>query len=494
MLRGIFMRIASRFLWMVLLASSACLFGQASKQPDTPSSQQQSPDAGEYARGFKAGLAQHQELLQETRDQIVQVQKEIDKAKFANEAFIAFYTLVTALLLGEGFLSLHRQKSRGKELEAQAGLATTNASQAAAEAKVAAGDAGQLVANAKAELDKITAARKDLFSELGAYLRQTIEATTALDPDTFDVFQQALVNEIDHITFLGSAAFHLRKPENTDELNSYCEGLLFTVRGHLLRSRPAEALKRIDMFFKLTKAPNHAKDSDRARMYGYRASAFMELLSRAIAEPAASRKPRDVEKIRRYRNEISDGLLKAKNLDATWSGLYYHEAYFHSLFPVPPDVTDPARRTALMISGQERALELYRRLIQEHDKLRPNMVGVARWNICCCLKRLADQSGSYQELFKELQGFPRESEIRDRNIHDGNSIDHTSENLWSSLMQDDVFFAKDPTQPLTAAAYKSQWVTILDQKADLEPWRDRCAHYRASNKQMNSWKIKVWEP
>jgi hypothetical protein len=478
-----------------LVVSASISFGAEPKEGRRPHPANRDPGPGEYARGFKAGLLQHQELLQETREELVQVRHEVDEVKSANELFLILNGILTAFLLGEGFLSLHKQKSQSKEIHAKATTAVNQATTAATDGETSARSAGELVARARVEMDKILGERKALFSQLPVYLKQTIEATSALNPDTFDAFHQSFVNEMDHLTFLGSTSFRFREPESAEELNPYCETLLHTARGHLVKSRPVEALKRIEMFFQLTKSPKYdakTADKDKARMYGYRGSAYMQLVKQVESEATALKKPDSQEKVRKYRKEIAESLQKGKDLDATWSGSYFHEAYFYSLFPVPLEIIDPKERSRMSLEGQHRAIALYRKLIRDCLTLRPNIVGVARLNICCCLRRLADEAGSYDMLFDELRTFPSESEIRDHNVHDINGIDQTSEDLWPSIMQEGVFFEKGP-KVLSDHDYKANWVKILEGKANLTSWRERYSYYRVSNAAIEPWKIKVWE-
>lgn len=450
------------------------------------------PDADPYAAGFKAGLAQHEKLLQEARDELGRVQKEVDSAKSNNEWFLTLYGILTAFLLGEGILSLQKQKSQSKEIQKEAHSAAKEATKAAGDAQESAENAKDVAAKAGVEIDKILKARQALFSELPVYLEETIQASSALNPDTFDVFHKVLVNEVDHLTFFGSS-FRFREPESPEEMRAYCDSLLVTVRGHLVQGRPAESLKRIEMFFKLIRSGKEVKDEDASRMYGYRASAYMELL-RAVESEAALKKPQTLEKARKYRKEVTASLENAKNLSANWSGAHFYEAYFYSLFPVPPDISDPQERARIYLAGQQRAISLYRSLIHDYAKLSPNMVGAARLNICCCLKRLADDSGNYDKLFAELQGFPSESEIRDHNLHDSRNIDQSSEDLWSSLMQDDVFFQEGPAKGMSKKDYKAGWVNVLDSKANLLPWRDRYSYYASTTSSLSAWKVKAWEP
>jgi hypothetical protein len=489
------MRLVSQLFLAVMLSASAFPSAQTPNKNAAPSPPPASTDSDEYARGFKAGLAQHQELLQDARDELARVRQEVDGVKVANDRFLALYGVVTLLLLGQGAFSLHKQKSGSKEVQTAAADAIRKAKQAAKNAEESAQKALNLVNDAKVEMGKVFEARRTLFSRLPEYLKETIETTSALNPDNLDPFHQASVNEIDHLTFLGSTSFHFRVPESADELNTYCDCLLITARGHLAQSRPAETLKRIDMFFELTKSPlNEVKNAAKARMYAYRGAANLELLKRVQSEATALNKPETQEKVRRYRKEISESLQKARDLDATGSGSYFYEAFFHSVFPLPPGIVDPKQRTATHIKGQNRAIELYRTLIKDYATLRPSMVGAARLNICCCLRRLADESGDYEALFAELRTLPSESEIRDHNVHDSSSLDQTSEDLWSDMMQDEVFFAKGPSRNWTEPEYKAQWVKILEGKANLTPWRDRYSSFRASSAAMGSWKIKAWEP
>lgn len=490
-----------RILFLLFLAAAllmpVSLSAQKSGQTSAPApNSSPTPTLDPYTQGFKDGLTQHQELLKAAQDELARIHQEVDKTKFANELFIGLYTLTTLLLLGDGFLSIQKQKSRSEEVQATATNAAAQATKAATEAETSAQKAVQLVDGAKLEMDKVFAARKTLFTELPMYLKRTID-TTALNPDNFDVFHQASVNEIDHLTFLGSPSFRFREPESAEELGTYCNSLLMTARGLLAQSRPAETLKRIEMFFELSKSPHYAAknaDTDRARMFGYRAAAFMDLLKRLQTEAAALRKPEAQEKVRKYRREISESLHKSKDLDANWSGSYFYRASFCSLFPLPPDVVDPVERATTYKNGQERAIDLYRTLVSDHAKLLPSVVGAARLNICCCLRRLADESGDYDALFTELRSLPSESKIRDHNVHDSDGIDQTSEDLWSSIMQDDVFFGKAPIRNWTDQNYKTQWIDVLDTKANVGSWRERYSYYRASNAAMDSWKIKAWEP
>jgi hypothetical protein len=78
-------------------------------------------------------------------------------------------------------------------------------------------------------------------------------------------------------------------------------------------------------------------------------------------------------------------------------------------------------------------------------------------------------------------------------LHDSNSPDTASDDLWSNLMQDETFFTHDP-KILSAKDYKAEWAKVLEEKANLIPWRDRYNYYVASTPAMQSWKIKVWEP
>jgi hypothetical protein len=443
----------------------------------------------DYALGFKAGLAEHEKLLDETRLELQQVQKEVEKVKTYNDWFLAIYAALSALLVGEGVLSLQKQKKESEHLRKKAGEATKQALKAAADAEALVTSTKGIADQTKKEMEKIFAARKALFSELPIYLEETIQA--ALNPDTFDLFHKAVVNEVDHLTYLGSTLFRFRAPETDDERKAYCDSLLVTARGHLVQLRPVEALKRIDLFFKLSKDADSIKDPDRSRMYGYRASAYMELLDQ-LKSDLALKKPESYEKARKYRKEITAALENAKKFNADWAGARFYEAYFYSLFPVAPDITDPAQRRPFFLDGQQQAIKLYRSLIHDYAKLQPNMVGAARMNVCCCLKRLADDSADYKPLFGELVSFPAETQIRANNAHNSASIDQTSEDLWSNLMQEDVFFANALNATYSELDYKAKWIEILNAKADLSPWKERYNHY--PNTTMRSWRIRVWEP
>ncbi|MGA7219484.1 MAG: hypothetical protein WBX38_14270 [Candidatus Sulfotelmatobacter sp.] len=111
-------------------------------------------------------MTQHQELLKAAQDELARIHQEVDKTKFANELFIGLYTLTTLLLLGDGFLSIQKQKSRSEEVQATATNAAAQATKAATEAETSAQKAVQLVDGAKLEMDKVFAARKTLFTEL----------------------------------------------------------------------------------------------------------------------------------------------------------------------------------------------------------------------------------------------------------------------------------------------------------------------------------------
>jgi len=185
-------------------------------------------------------------------------------------------------------------------------------------------------------------------------------------------------------------------------------------------------------------------------------------------------------------------LENAKNLHANWAGAHFYEAYFYSLFPVSPDITEAQQRRQFSLDGQNKAIGLYRRLIHDYAKLQPNMVGASRINICCCLKRIADDSGDYKPLFDELAAFPSESQIHANNAHDSTSIDQTSEDLWANLMQESALFEKELNPNFPEKNYKTQWVNILNVKADLSPWQERYTHYL--NATMRAWKIRLWEP
>lgn len=487
------MAFRSRVLSLAFLASAFALsFGQDSRPPkkiDQPPAKD--PDAGEYARGFKAGLAQHQELLNETRQELDRIRQEIEKVKANNDWFLGIYAVVTGLLVGEGVLSLNKQKTQSEEIRKKAGDAADQATKAAADAEALVNKSQDIATKSQAEMDKILAARKALFSELPIYLEETIQAASALNPDTFDLFHKAVVNEVDHLTYLGSTSFRFHEPETEEERKAYCDSLLITVRGHLVQLRPVEALNRISMFFKLSKDADRIKDAERSRMYGYRAHAYMGLLDQLKSDLALNR-PDSLEKARKYRKEIVAALENAKTLNADWAGAHFYEAYFYSLYPVSPDITDPRDQQQFSRDGQLRAIHLYRALIHDYAKLQPNMVGAARMNICCCLKRLADDSGDYKPLFDELSSYPSETQIRSNNAHNTNSIDQTSDDLWSNLMQEDVFFAKEVTPQSAANDYKLKWVAVLDSKANLLPWRDRYRHWLTPS--MRSWNIRVWEP
>jgi hypothetical protein len=482
-----------RLLSLAFLAFALTLLsGQNSKQqPGKNQPPPPEPDPGEYARGFKAGLEQHQELLNETRQELEQVRREVEKVKSNNDWFLALYGLVTALLLGEGVLSLNKQKSQSEEIRKKAGDAAELATKAAADAATLANQTQDIATKSKAEMDKILAARKALFSELPVYLEEKLQAASALNPGTFDLFQKADVNEVDHLTYLGSTSFRFHEPETDDERKTYCDSLLFTVRGHMVQMRPVEALKRIDMFFKLSKDVASIKDAERSRMYGYRAHAYMSLLDQLKSDLALNR-PESRDKARTYRKEVVAALENAKTLNVDWAGARFYEAYFYSLYPVSPDITDPQERRQFFLDGQQRAIDKYRSLIHDHTKLLPNMVGEARINICCCLKRLADDSGDYKPLFDELATYPSETQIRSNNAHNTASIDQTSDDLWSNLMQEGVFFANKLTGTYPVADYKIKWVDTLNINANLSPWRDRYVHFLTPT--MRSWSIRVWEP
>jgi len=490
------MAVFSRLMHFVSLAVFfsfiiAVSVAQTSKPGDLPSGQPSPPPGSDYANGYKAGLAEHQQLLDETRRELDHVRQEVEKVKSNSDWFLSIYALLTAFLLGEGLFSLHKQKSQSEEVRKKAGDAAKEATKAARYARKLAARTKMTADKTNIEMEKINAARKALFSQLPVYLEQTIQAASALNPNTFDAFHKAMVHEVDHLTYLGSTSFHFHEPETDQERKSYCEALMVTVRGHMVQMRPAEALNRIDMFFKLSRNSESVKDSDRSRMYGYRAHAYMALLDELKAD-LALKKPESQEKARRYRMEITAALENAKNLNANWAGAHFYEAYFYSLYPVSPDMTDAQQRRQFFLDGQSKAIHLYRRLIHDYAKLQPNMVGASRINICCCLKRIADDSGDYKPLFEELAAFPSESRIHANNAHDSGSIDQTSEDLWANLMQESALFEKELNPNFPEKNYKTQWVNILNVKADLSPWQERYTHYL--NPTMRAWKIRVWEP
>jgi hypothetical protein len=101
------------------------------------------------------------------------------------------------LLLSLAFLAFALPLLCGQNSKPQPGKAEL-ATKAAADAATLATKTEAIATKSQAEMDKILAARTALFSQLPVYLEEKLQAASALNPGTFDLFQKADVNEVDH--------------------------------------------------------------------------------------------------------------------------------------------------------------------------------------------------------------------------------------------------------------------------------------------------------
>ena len=415
----------------------------------TPSSQTQNTEPDDYAKGFKDGLQQHQAMLNEIRKELDAVAK---SDRFLSIAYLALAVGIT----GAGLLSFRN---------------LIESTKAASEAKE--------------EVKQFTSIRLAILDELHDYLKHFQVEEGMLNTDTMTPLRRAHLDEIDHLTFLANPLFRFREPNTQKEIDLYSRVLLTTVRWHLSERRHADGLARLDLFFRIRAGSEGALDASlSARAHSYRAYAYIGLLDE-LQQDHVVNNPERPSVAKQYRKAIEESLAESKKLDPSWSLAYVWEGLYQSLHAVIPEDGEREKQRAYR-SAQESAIETYRKIIRAGTSLKPDFSFTALINICCCLKRIGDVTGNYEQLFGELGKVPPEKEL----VTKFASHDSAKTAFWRKIMKDGTFFARVPEDKRTD--YRNAWLTLLRRKVNVTQPTAFCVNQIRQNPGMQSWDVRLW--
>jgi hypothetical protein len=296
----------------------------------------------------------------------------------------------------------------------------------------------------------------------------------------------AVLEDIDHIAYLGDARLSFRDLSSPSEAAVYLNGLLMSAAAHLARSEAWTAFARLDQFLELLTRYPEAVDHHRiAQAYSYRAQAAVLALDVHEAEPSWLRKSERSQVESLSRQGFSD-IARASRLDPEWRHTTFVEAQLCSRFYIPEDQADTGSRTELLVRGLRRSVSLYKLLIEEKAYRGP-----ARHNLARCLKRIAEQTGEksdFSEFSFALASFPTDEELADEALaarHPGSQ----DRFLWQWMLSDpELFRAVDL---LNLGEYRSLWIRLLDNKVHLRNWRADLAELQQRNPGMRDWSVQL---
>jgi hypothetical protein len=296
----------------------------------------------------------------------------------------------------------------------------------------------------------------------------------------------AVLEDIDHVAYLGAARLSFRELSSPSEAAVYLNGLLLSAVAHLARSEPWTAFARLDQFIELLARYPEAVDHHRmAQAYSYRAQAAVLALDVQEVEPSWLRKSERLQIETLSKQGFAD-VAQASRLDPDWRHTTFVEAQLCSRFYLPEEHAETSSRAELFVRGLRRAVSLYRLLIEEKAYRGP-----ARHNLARCLKRIAEQTGEksdFSEFGYALSSFPTDEELADEALaarHPGSQ----DRFLWQWMLADaDLFRSVDR---LNLAEYRSFWIRLMDNKVHLRNWRADLAELQQRNPGMRDWTVQL---
>lgn len=296
----------------------------------------------------------------------------------------------------------------------------------------------------------------------------------------------ALLDEIDHLAYLGDAQQAFRDLSSPSEAAVYLNGLLLSAVAHLARAEPWTALGRLDKFMESLARYADAVDHHRiAQAYSYRAQAAYQVLDLQDIEPSWLRKSQRTQTEVLSKQAFAD-IAQASRIDPEWKHATFVEAQLCSRYYLPDEPPDGSSRTELYVRGLRRAVVLYKGLIDEKSYRGP-----ARHNLARCLKRVAEQTGEksdFSEFGFALSAFPTDEELCD----EGLSVRQPASQdrfLWQSMLGDPELFRS--VDKLNLAEYRSFWIRLLDNKVHLRNWRADLGELQQQNPAMRDWVVQL---
>ncbi len=416
--------------------------GRNDKNMVSSSAVEKGDSNAEYARGFKEGLEQHQDMLAELRRELesglAQHQKDLDSARSIIRIFGILFTVVSVLFVGSVFFGFTFTQAARREITS----------------------AREEVRSAQEEVTKFTAYRQAVLSELHRYMRKApVKYEGQFTAASLLPAERATMEELDHLTFLSNPLFRFRQPENQKEVELYSQILLQSARWYLAENQPAQALMRLEQLFAVNEAPVAKENRGLlAQAHSLKALAYFFLLAEERKERIIPR-PDTKQNVQRYRRYFEESIGEAKKLDPNWSPTYVWEAMYQSISPEIPEGADPSEERRLRRAAQQRAIEIYRDSIRcsSSREPEPDYSSSALQNLCCCLKRMGDLDGNYDLLFQELRQLPSEHKLLEQHgqLSDKNAAALA---LWRRIMVDHIFFNKIAADVQT---YSGAWLNVL---------------------------------
>ena len=431
--------------------------------------------------------------IDEVRKELDEARKQTDRTDKITATFISIYTLLVALLAIDGLLSRTRLKEALQKVD-------DALAQQVPKLQEQMDKIGETTLQAQETLDRIQSTRKSLFEELPKFIRKYLPDVLRLnDPiDDLKPADLALLDEIDHLTFLANAGFRFRKPETPEEKNAYVQSVMATVRSYLVQRKDAEVIPRVNFVLELLGSDENTEEVKeiRGRAHSYAAQAHYRLLIKRSKRLDLQSTNDLLAELEHHRNVITFHLGNARKLYPRWAQSYVIDALYRSNCAASERVTNENERRQLHDQGQHEAINIYQVLISDFDKYEPNVVGSARRNLCCCLKRLGDESGQYDDMFRELESYPTENEILSLQSSSPLHKEATSSKLWQGIMSDSTFFNSlhvTWTAEEQRKRYEKRWADLLKSKLNFSSMEKCDKYFHTQSPSMNSWIVKPWQ-
>jgi hypothetical protein len=438
--------------------------------------------------------------IDEVRKELDEARKQTDRTDKITTTFISIYTILVALLAIDGLLSRTRLKEALQKVDDALAQQVPKVHEQMDKIGETAIQAQDTLKQTQEALKRIESTRTSLFEELPKFIRQYLPDVFKLnDPlDDLKPADLALLDEIDHLTFLANAGFRFRKPETPEERNAYIQSLMATVRGYLVQRKEGEVVPRVNFLLKLLGSDDNTDEAKelRGRTHTYAAQAHYRLLVKRSKRLDLQRTNDLLAELEHHRKTIAFHLANARKRHPRHAQIYVVDALYRSNCAVDEWVTNESERSKLYNQGQREAIDIYRALINDFAEYEPNVVGIARQNLCCCLKRLADESGQYDEMFQELESYPAESEILSTQNSSPLHKESTSSKLWQSILIDSTFFNSlhvSWNQEERKKIYEKKWAELLRAKLNSSSMEKCYAYFRGQSSSLNGWTIKPWQ-
>jgi hypothetical protein len=417
---------------------------------------------------FKAGLAEHEELLNRAREDskhaeevLANVLESERRIRGASATFLSIFGVVAALILGQGYLQVKGLNERAK-------------------------DTFDEIDKIKPDLLTIRETRQSLDSELPAFLLTAREQLLAMErPGNMGQEDLALIDEIDHLTFL-NAQVRFQKTRSEKEARDYLSSLLATARGHIARLNYRESFNRLEEFFTQVLAyPDASSPTDKARAHCYRAFASFQVLKGIAQESRWVQAARQADESRLREGAFSD-IRSAKEADPSFEYASFVEALLYSRYYAPFSIGQSDQKVAIEFEGQRRAAAIYKKLLEGNAE----PVQSIRQNYACCLKRIADATGAeldFASFSSAVLNFPDDWDL----LHADIAIPNRNANryLWQKLLSDPELFKT--LNRIVLADYHGFWVQTLDLKVKYRDWREDLGAIKSRNPDFRNWKVQL---